>query len=428
MVDIASIIQKTNAYIHFLVGNNEVAAAVILAGLMGSLTFFARAFPRTIINFLVKHATTTMTLNSSTESYYQLLSYLEAEGLSIKSRFINIGNGVYGDKGLIKQIGYGTQVFWYNRVPLKMTVEKEDSDSRQPKEFLHITKLGRDHGLFDDMLEAIKTTKKKDETSFYKYASEYKEYITKQPTRPLDTVILPEVTYNTLLHTLDTFIGKEDWYIKHGIPYQLGIFLYGPPGTGKTTLIRSIASHLERDICFVDNAQDLAHSALKVNDAVLVVEEIDTLGISKRDSDDEEPDVQSNRPVKTESNKSLTVKSEAGPDDPMQDIGKIYGSYALGLILTALDGIISNHGRVIVITSNKGENLDAALMRPGRLDLKLEIGYLDEETFKKTLLKFFPEFDVSNPLAVKDRVAPVDLQNKIILGASPEDLIKEYCV
>ena len=67
-------------------------------------------------------------------------------------------------------------------------------------------------------------------------------------------------------------------------------------------------------------------------------------------------------------------------------------------------------------------------MRPGRLDLKLEIGYLDEETFKKTLLKFFPEFDVSNPLVVKDRVAPVDLQNKIILGASPEDLIKEYCV
>jgi len=422
MIDVGSLIQASNAYVHTLVGGNEVAAGIIISGLLGSLAFFAKSFPGDVYRFFVKHATTQMTLNSSTESYYQLLGFLDREGLSENSRFINIGNGLWGHGDSSKQIGYGRQIFWYKKVPLVIEVEKETSDSRSPKEFLHITKFGRDHKLFNDMLEDSETQGSKDETSYYQYNDKYKEFITKQKSRKLSTIILPQKTREELRVILDNFVEKEDWYLKHGIPYQLGIFLYGPPGTGKTTLIRAIADYLGKDVCFVSNAVDMATASLRVNDSVLVAEEIDTLGIINRD-EDEPKDKQAN----TGTSNSVVATTEPEKAKSEETVSRVYGRAALGALLTALDGVISNHGRVIIITSNKEESLDSALMRPGRIDLKLEIGYLTEETFKITLSKFFPEYEIPETIKVKDNVAPVDVQNKIIRGLGAQDLMEMYC-
>ncbi len=48
---------------------------------------------------------------------------------------------------------------------------------------------------------------------------------------------------------------------------------------------------------------------------------------------------------------------------------------SLSALLNILDGVGSYKGRVLIITTNYAERLDAALIRLGRVDIKLELGY-----------------------------------------------------
>jgi len=104
---------------------------------------------------------------------------------------------------------------------------------------------------------------------------------------------------------------------------------------------------------------------------------------------------------------------------------KAYDKKTLGKILGALDGIISNHGRVIILTTNHAEILDSALIRPGRIDVQIEVGYMISETFNSFLKRFFPEYK-ERDVNLKDGITPVQIQNDIILGLTPSELIEKY--
>jgi hypothetical protein len=50
------------------------------------------------------------------------------------------------------------------------------------------------------------------------------------------------------------------------------------------------------------------------------------------------------------------------------------GELSLSALLNAIDGVGSQEGRLLIMTTNHMEHLDAALIRPGRIDMKLELG------------------------------------------------------
>ena len=52
---------------------------------------------------------------------------------------------------------------------------------------------------------------------------------------------------------------------------------------------------------------------------------------------------------------------------------------SLSGLLNALDGVASQEGRILIMTTNHIEKLDSALIRPGRIDLRLELNYADSE-------------------------------------------------
>ena len=52
---------------------------------------------------------------------------------------------------------------------------------------------------------------------------------------------------------------------------------------------------------------------------------------------------------------------------------------SLSALLNVLDGVGSQEGRVLIMTTNHAERLDAALIRPGRVDMKLELGYTNQD-------------------------------------------------
>lgn len=281
--------------------------------------------------------------------------------------------------------------------PILVQSHKEDSAAQSVKEFISLKRLGRNHKFFDDMIRDIDKRNEDDtKTKYYAYKKDYQDYITKQPKRSLDTVMLPKKDLDNIINVLDQFDEQEDWYLKHQVPYQLGILLHGPPGTGKTSLIKAIASYADRDITYVNDVENLSNAAQRVNDSIIVAEEIDTFGLERgRESED--------------------------------DFFMGFGKKALRDVLNAMDGIISNHGRILIMTTNHPEVLDEAMVRPGRIDLHIEIGYMITETFNCLLSRFFDDYEVTDRV-VKEGTTAAMVQNDVILGFLPADLIKKYTI
>ena len=413
LLNINELLRNVVQYIDMIVDGNEFASGAIIAGLMATGTYMMRAVPAKIWHQVTKHTTTTLELNSTNVSYHQLAKFLQDKGFADKSRYIKIGNGFWGNEGSIKQIGYGVQLFWMNwYTPILVNAYKEDSQGKNVKEFLTLQKLGRDHTFFDRMLKDVaEDTEDKTVTKFNTYSDGYQEFVTTLPKRRLDTIAIPQSSVDKLLGAIDSFVNKEEWYLKHQIPYQLGILLFGPPGTGKTSLIKAIAAYMDKDICYVDSENALTDAAQNVNNTIIVVEEVDTMTLGKRD--EEEP---------SRIERAPGVKKEK---DDFQETMKAIDKRTLGRVLNALDGIISNHGRVIVLTTNHAEILDPALLRPGRIDLQLEIGYMCSETLNQMIKRFFPDYEERN-VEVIPNISPADVQNDIILGLGPNDLLEKY--
>ena len=57
---------------------------------------------------------------------------------------------------------------------------------------------------------------------------------------------------------------------------------------------------------------------------------------------------------------------------------------ALQGLLNVLDGVVDTPGRIVIMTTNHPEALDAALIRPGRIDKKVYLGYMRWENCLET--------------------------------------------
>lgn len=397
-----------NNFIHQSVGNNEFASGLILAGFFGSIVYVAKSAPVNILNFIKKHSTTSITFKNSERSFHLLSKHLVDLGITKNSRALKVSDGLWGTGQAVKEVGYGSQLFFYNwYTPLIVTVHKEESNSERIKETLSIIKIGRSHKFFDEILEKIQRTEDDDKnTSFYESDGKSEKFITTQPTMDIEKLILPEKIKRELLINIDNFVKKEQWYIDNQIPYQLGILLYGPPGTGKTTIIKCLAGYLKRPVVLTNGVCSLEFSCKTSKNSIIVAEEIDTFGIDKRE-------LESNSDVEKSKN-NLT-----------DDFIKEFRGAALGSLLTAIDGVIGNHGRILIMTTNDINKIDPALMRPGRVDLKICVDYLNEETFNSMMKKFFNNHSEVKG-KVKPKTSPADLQNDILLGLSRGDLIKKY--
>ena len=58
--------------------------------------------------------------------------------------------------------------------------------------------------------------------------------------------------------------------------------------------------------------------------------------------------------------------------------------HALQGLLNVLDGVVDTPGRIVIMTTNHPEALDAALIRPGRIDKKVYLGYMRWENCLET--------------------------------------------
>ena len=171
----------------------------------------------------------------------------------------------------------------------------------------------------------------------------------------LDGVILDGETKKAILRTIN-FVKKRDLYVDMGCTLPGGILLFGEPGTGKSLMAEVIARESNYKFKFVCASELLGQyvgssasnirkifDELKKENSILYIDEIDAVG-SKRQDDD------NSKEYRSALNQLLSCMS-----DPQYD--KI----------------------VVMASTNIPEQLDPALTREGRFDLKVEIKKPDKQ-------------------------------------------------
>lgn len=188
----------------------------------------------------------------------------------------------------------------------------------------------------------------------------YWETLNYKPYRSFDTICLPKKDLNNIINDIKHFMDEqtENRYNKLGIPFKRNYLLEGLPGTGKSSLIHSIASELNHDICVLTfhskiNDITMMRALRSIDDKnILVLEDIDSLFVERKKHDEDKNRI-----------------SFSG-------------------LLNCLDGLGHKHGLITIMTTNYKTNLDSALIRPGRIDYMMKFDYATKEQIKMMFYNF----------------------------------------
>ena len=102
----------------------------------------------------------------------------------------------------------------------------------------------------------------------------------------------------------------------------------------------------------------------------------------------------------------------------------VSGKEILGSVLNYMDGYGSLENVIYIFTTNHVDHLDPALIRPGRIDLSIEIKHVSDETMNK-FLKFHYGKGLPEEKHVKPDMTFARIQILVMGGMSFDDLIEE---
>ena len=154
------------------------------------------------------------------------------------------------------------------------------------------------------------------------------------------------------------FMKNPRKYQELGAKIPRGVLLLGPPGTGKTLLAKAVAG--EANVPFfsisgsdfvemfvgvgASRVKDLFDQAKKHTPSIIFIDEIDAVG------------------------RQRGTGLGGGHDEREQTLNQL---------LVEMDGFTDNQGVIVIAATNRRDILDPALLRPGRFDRQITVGYPD---------------------------------------------------
>lgn len=191
------------------------------------------------------------------------------------------------------------------------------------------------------------------------------------PKRSIHSIYLPDEQMKLLVNTINGWFSAKKQYRRHGIPWNLKILLYGPAGSGKDSIARMIASHWHRNIymCtggkngrFIPNA--ITSTVGVVVDPLFIISDIDKYPALINEQ-------------------SIDIEKDGAKEEVVAN------KQTFNNMINALDGVLSGEGRIVVMTTNHIEKFSDTFLRPGRIDLKMEIGYVTPDVFVRYVHDFY---------------------------------------
>ncbi|KAF0915758.1 hypothetical protein E2562_038725 [Oryza meyeriana var. granulata] len=196
-----------------------------------------------------------------------------------------------------------------------------------------------------------------------------------------DTLALDPDLKARLLADLTAFADGREFYSRTGRPWKRGYLLHGPPGSGKSSLIAAMANHLRYDVFDLELTRVATNADLRAlliqttNRSLIVIEDIDcSLHLTG------DRGIAAKRRNKRRRLHATASDDSSDSDSDGGDMGGGGDNHRAKVTLSGLlnftDGLWSCCGeeRIIVFTTNHVDDIDPALLRPGRMDVHVRLG------------------------------------------------------
>ena len=155
---------------------------------------------------------------------------------------------------------------------------------------------------------------------------------------------------------------------RYGIHHVKGILLYGPPGTGKTLIARTLANALNVKEFKVVNGPELFDKYVGETEKKIR----DLFANAEKDQKDNGDDAGLHVIVFDEIDSLCRARGTVSSGTGVHDS-------AVNQLLTKIDGVNSLNNIIVIGMTNRKDLIDEAILRPGRLELHIEIGLPDEK-------------------------------------------------
>lgn len=203
---------------------------------------------------------------------------------------------------------------------------------------------------------------------------------------------------------------------KMGIKHVKGILLYGPPGTGKTLIARTLAQALNVAEFKVVNGPELfdkfvGETEKKIRDLFANAEKD-----QKENGDDAGLHVIVFDEIDSICKARGTVSSGTGVNDQ-----------AVNQLLTKIDGVDSLNDIIVIGMTNRKDLIDEAILRPGRLELHIEVTLPDEPGRLQIFNIHTKKMRENKILADDVDLAHLAKITKNYTGADIESMVKLAC-
>ena len=198
------------------------------------------------------------------------------------------------------------------------------------------------------------------------------------------------------------FLKNPKKYTDLGARIPKGVLLIGPPGTGKTLLAKAVAGEADAPFFSISGSdfvemfvgvgasrvRDLFEQAKKNQPSIIFIDEIDAVG------------------------RHRGAGLGGGHDEREQTLNQL---------LVEMDGFGVNEGTIVLAATNRADILDPALMRPGRFDRQVYVGYPDQKA-RLAILKVHAK---NKPLGKDVDLSVIAKTTYGFTGADLENLLNE---
>jgi mitochondrial chaperone BCS1 len=362
-----------------LSGQNAVASGGLMLMIVGGLSVYLRSVPETVWYWLVRETTMLVTVADDDAAFVWVKEWFLEQKFLARIRNVDLDTTLRNER--IAMIpAPGKHWFWYGGRPFEVWFSRTESSreytTKRVESFTFRT-LGRNRMFLQRFVNDVvqcHTMRLGVQSYLYVYNDGW-DHVEGYAPRLLDSVVLQPGEKEHLVEDVTNFRASKLRYARLGIPYHRGYLLYGPPGTGKTSLVSALAAHFGLSI-YVVNLADFSDRTLvnAVNqvpaNSVLLFEDIDCAKSGKA-REPESPNA---------SNGTQTEKGSAAMN-----------GVTLSGLLNALDGFHAPANVLFVMTTNHIEVLDAALLRPGRIDYRLFLGKATGRQKIELYRRFFPD-------------------------------------